>query len=120
MICDFHSGVFYFILFLLNLIGFLRVMINWRENAGGPSARIEEVIRALRRMGVNPVAGTVLLFGNSPGFSLSTQIFRYQLAKEGKFPFLERENLTAQPSSILLINKRFIRQIPVLSFVIGF
>ena len=32
-------------------------MINWRQNAGGPSARIEEVIRALRRMGVNPVAG---------------------------------------------------------------
>jgi len=36
-------------------------MINWRQNAGGPSARIEEVIRALRRMGVNPVAGALIV-----------------------------------------------------------
>jgi len=50
-----------FLKIVYRLSHFLRVMINWRQNAGGPSARIEEVIRALRRMGVNPVAGALIV-----------------------------------------------------------
>jgi len=46
---------------VLWLISFeFSVMIHWREASGGPNSRIEEVIRALRRMGVNPVAGNFI------------------------------------------------------------